>query len=369
MALIGAILVLPYMVVFFSFWLVASLARPVTYASFLLLILNPFAAKRKLALFVSTARYLALCNDKKWKEPETPKYSVVHKTETKTVIFVRHGESTWNETFNKGDRSKMTFYMQFLPNVIKAFVVEWYFMVTGQDRESWFYDSPLSDKGKAQAEGIRQFLKTDLKYSTPKEARLIRLMLGEHPDDDKGNATRGSSSQLVSSNLRRAISTLAISVRDRVDRRMEGDSILILSQMQEISRNPDALCITPPQGKCELNFTDPKFLKPIFDNVVDTSLHTGNKPINTNGLKRLQAFCKALFEDVKKENVVCAGHSLYFRSFFRTYLPKDFEHISKVKKIQNGGCVGFTLEKKTTDNGVFYEIVPSSICVLYIGFQ
>lgn len=98
-------------------------------------------------------------------------------------------------------------------------------------------------------------------------------------------------------------------------------------------------------------------------------MHTGNKPVATNGLKRLQDFCRVLFEDVKKENVICAGHSLWFRSFFRTYLPKDFDHISKVKKIQNGGCVGFTLEKKTTDNGVFYGVVPSSIVVLYIGFQ
>ena len=115
----------------------------------------------------------------------------------------------------------------------RSFVVEWYFMVTGQDRESWFYDSPLSDKGKGQAEGVRQFLRNDITYSTPKEARLIRLMLGDPVDDKKGNQS-GSSSQLISSNLRRAISTLAIGMRDRLDRRLEGDSILILSQLQEI---------------------------------------------------------------------------------------------------------------------------------------
>jgi hypothetical protein len=209
MTLLGAILVLPYMVVFFSMWLISSLTRPVSYATFLLLVLNPFAAKRKLALFLATARYMALCNDKTWKEPRAPKFSVVHKTETKTVIFLRHGESTWNETFNKGDRSKLNFYLQFLPNVVKAFVVEWYFMVTGQDSQSWFFDAPLSEKGKAQAEGVRKFLKTDLTYTTPREARLIRLMLGDPPDGEEGKKAGGSSSQLVSSNLRRAISTLA----------------------------------------------------------------------------------------------------------------------------------------------------------------
>eukprot|EP00978_Attheya_sp_CCMP212_P006476 scaffold14838_cov45-Attheya_sp.AAC.4 len=62
-------------------------------------------------LFVMTVTYLALCHDKKWTEPkEDPDSFFVDsedKTiEKKTIIFVRHGESTWNDTFNKGDRSK-----------------------------------------------------------------------------------------------------------------------------------------------------------------------------------------------------------------------------------------------------------------------
>lgn len=338
------------------------------YASLVAMVLNPFAAKRKLTLFVNTFRYLAFCKDKKWKEPEAPKYKKIIKVETKTIIFVRHGESTWNETFNKGDRSKIKFYISFLPNAIKAFIVEWYFMVTGQDRESWFYDSPLSEKGKNQADGVRKFLRTDLTYCTPKEARLIRLMLGESPDG-KDTGSRESSSQMVSSNLRRAISTIAIGVKDRLDRNYDNDDILILQELQEVSINPDAQSICPPKGKCELSFTDPKFLKPYFEKRLDTSKLLGNKPIDTNGLKRLNAFCDFLFKDVKKDNVVAAGHSLYFRSFFKEFLPKDYDHISKKKKIQNGGCVGFTLEKKTTDAGVFYEVTAGSIVVLYVGFQ
>jgi hypothetical protein len=277
----------------------------------------------------------------------------------------------WNETFNRGERTKLSFFLFFLPNTIKAFVMEWYLMVTGQDRESWFYDSPLSDKGKMQAEGVRKFLRTDLTYCTPQEARMIRLLRGEPPDGNETTTTmtpQEPSSQLTSSNLRRAISTLAIGVRDRIDRQLEGDNILILSQLQEISFNPDALCITPAKGTCEPTFTDPKFLKPIFDQRIDTSMHTGNKPVTTNGLIRLQEFCQVLFDEVKKDNVICAGHSLWFKYFFRTFLPRDYNHISKEKKIRNGGCVGFTLEKKSTDNGVFYEVVPGSIVVLYIGF-
>ncbi|CAB9509243.1 expressed unknown protein [Seminavis robusta] len=367
MSLIGAVLVLPYMVVFFTFWLATSLQRPMMYATIFCLAINPMAAQRKLTLFVNTARYLLFSKDKKWKEPEVPKYTTVHKVETKTIIFVRHGQSTWNETFNRGEKTKLNFYMFFIPNAIKAFFMEWYFMVTGQDKESWFYDSPLNDMGKSQAESVRKFMRTNLQFSTPKEARLIRIMLGESPDG-KGPPTREPSSQLVSSNLRRAISTLVIGARERLDRGYENDKVIILSQMQEVSFNPDALCITPAKGKCELAFTDPKFLKPYFDNNLDTSLHTGNKPITSNGIIRLQSFAETIFKDIKKENIVAAGHSLWFRSFFRTFLPKDYDHVSKVKKIRNGGCVGLEFQKKTTDNGVVYEIVPGSIVVLHIGF-
>jgi broad specificity phosphatase PhoE len=374
MGLVGTILSLPYVLLFFGLWIMASLTRPLLYASLACLIVNPINAKRKLMLFVNTFNYMTKCNDKKWVEPDQPVFSVVHKVEKKTVIFFRHGESLWNETFNRGDRTKLQFHLNFLPGSIKAIFFEWFFLVTGQATSSWFYDSPLSEKGKKQAEGVQKFLRQDLQYSTPKEARYIRMMLGDPPDgeEDKkegdGDDPNGSSSQLISSNLRRAISTMAIGLRDRLDKHLEGDDIMIMSELQEISFNPDALCITPAKGKCECTFTDPKYLKPIFDSQVNMSLHQGNKPINTNGLIRLNAFCESLFRDIKKENVICAGHSLWFRSFFRTFLPREFEHISKVKKLQNGACAGFVLEKKTTDTGVVYEIDPTTLTVVYGGF-
>ena len=37
-----------------------------------------------------------------------------------------------------------------------------------------------------------------------------------------------------------------------------------------------------------------------------------------------------------EEVVIVAGHSLYFRQFFRSFLPHACEHVSKNKKIDNG---------------------------------
>lgn len=154
----------------------------------------------------------------------------------------------------------MKFIQNFIPNLVYAACVEWYFFLTGQEEESWFYDSPLSEKGLGQALGVHSFLQSSLEYKTPREAEFVRDML--------------NGSQLVSSNLRRAISTMAVGLQERLSR--TGDSMLILPELQEISRNPDALSITPPHAPTVIPaWTDPDYLKPILSKHVDTSMHTG----------------------------------------------------------------------------------------------
>ena len=361
MGLIGDVMSFPYMVVFFLSWIMASLVRPLIAASLALALTKPFAAIAKFQMTVKAFQYLAMCNDKKWKQPpEDPKSFFPDledaKIEKKMIVFVRHGESTWNDTFNKGDRSKVKFILFFIPNVFKAIFMEWYFFVTGQSNESWFYDSPLSEKGLGQALGVQTFLQQDLSFQTPKEKEFIDIMLGNTP------------SQLVSSNLRRAISTMAVGFQDRFSQK-KSDQMIILPQLQEVSRNPDALCITPPYGKLSLAYTDPRYLAEIFENQTNTTKHFGNKPVDTNGLKRLQAFCKVAFEEIDSQNIVAAGHSLWFRSFFRTYLPRDLDHIAKKKKIVNGGCVGFALWRiKTGEKEYQYMVDPKSVTILHRGF-
>ena len=368
MFFVGSILSLPYIVVFFGAWILASLLRPFIAVSLGCVLSNPSAALRKGQLFVSTVTYLIFCNDKTWKKPKDDPASFFKdkddkKIERKTIIFVRHGESAWNETFNKGDRPTLTFVLYFLPNLVKAAAMEWYFWCSGQANESWFFDSPLSDKGRGQAESIRTFLKTDLTYVTPKEADMIRLLLGD----------KEVSAQIVCSNLRRAIATVAIGFEDRFEKRYDKDNILILPALQEISRNPDALTITPAKGQVVLAWTDPRILSDIYKNNVDTSFHTGNKEVSSNGLKRMEEFCNIVFSDIPKKSIIVGGHSLWFRSFFRTYLPYTVDHVSKKKKLINGGIVGFTLQRiKVEDRGggpsYRYMIDPTSIAVLHGGF-
>ena len=100
------------------------------------------------------------------------------------------------------------------------------------------------------------------------------------------------------------------------------------------------------------------------------SLHSGNKPLNTNGLKRMIAFCDFVFSpSVKEQYVVAGGHSIWFRSFFQTFLPYTFAHVSKKKKMVNGGVVGFDLIKANTKNGPKYMIDADSVRIVYGGFH
>jgi len=99
------------------------------------------------------------------------------------------------------------------------------------------------------------------------------------------------------------------------------------------------------------------------------NLHLGNKPIDTNGYKRMKEFCHVMFKDVDEEFVVVGGHSIWFRSFFKEFLPRDSDHVGKKKKVVNCGAVSFDL-CKTVDGGVErFMIDEDSVKVVYGGFK
>jgi hypothetical protein len=152
---------------------------------------------------------------------------------------------------------------------------------------------------------------------------------------------------------------------------MKDDKILILGELQEASINPDALSISPAMSPLVTAFTDSDRVKDVYATQTDTTQNVGNKTLTSNGLIRMEAFCRLLFDGqhIAADSVLCTGHSYWFRAFFQTYLPHDFEHVCKAKKLINGGVTGFTMWHKKTDKGEDkYMIDPSSLVVLYGGF-
>jgi hypothetical protein len=151
------------------------------------------------------------------------------------------------------------------------------------------------------------------------------------------------------------------------------EKILIVPALQEISRNPDTLSITPAHTPIQASWIDKTAkvcdFQEIFTNQIDMSLHIGNKPVNTNGLKRMLEFCDFIYTpSVKENNIIVGGHSIWFRSFFRTFLPYSVRHDAKDKKMVNGGIVTFELMKASTKSGPKYMIDPKTIKVVYGGF-
>jgi len=359
------------------------------------LVYNASSVLQKLKLTLQGVSYFFFCHDKSWTAPVDPFTifeAALKKEESlkdsnsvlngdpvisrKNIIFVRHGESTWNDTFNKGNhRSALVFVLGFVPGLIKACLFEFYLVLAGKV-DSWFYDSPLSTLGQNQIKELWTFLKkTDKPVDTTDEtSKLIQILQGD---------PFATPSKLVSSSLRRALSTMAGGFRDRLAKN-PSESILVLPSLQEISRNPDTLSITPAHTKVTASWLDQEETKratlgddksacdyqAIFNKQVDMSYHSGNKPIDTNGLKRMNEFCHVVFSSVVPEDyLIVGGHSIWFRSFFKTFLPYDSTHMAKKKKVVNAGCVAFTLMKTVTEDGMEkFMIDESTIRVIYGGF-
>jgi hypothetical protein len=93
--------------------LLSTFARPALVTLCAMLLFNLPTLVYKIGMLVRGIVYLLFCNDKKWKKPQDPALVVRpildketkgdsmdgYYIERKTIYFVRHGESTWNDTF------------------------------------------------------------------------------------------------------------------------------------------------------------------------------------------------------------------------------------------------------------------------------
>jgi hypothetical protein len=196
--------------------------------------------------------------DTKWKSIPPPSASQLRDQDAESMdfIFVRHGESTWNTTFN---RSKLPW--KFIPRLLDAAFKELMLIITGQ-QDSWFIDSPLSDLGLEQAEEFKKFLADNQSNSE------VKLILGDSE----------SKSTMVSSNLRRAISTGVVGASARIEGKEE--KIILHSALQEISRNPDTMAVTPANSVPVASWMDAGHtatnVAKIYKTYLDPECHTGH---------------------------------------------------------------------------------------------
>jgi hypothetical protein len=120
-------------------WIQDDLVRPVLILVCAMLLFNLPTVIYKVRMFLRGVLYFVLCWDKSWKAPQDPgsifgpHLSQGLPVERRTVYFVRHGESTWNDTFNKGShRSWTAFLLGFFPGLVKSFLYELFLLLSGK---------------------------------------------------------------------------------------------------------------------------------------------------------------------------------------------------------------------------------------------
>merc|ERR1712000_170065 len=284
-------------------------------------------------LFVKGVTHLFFSTDKKWRKLPDP--ANVARKRSKKIVFVRHGESAWNVVFNRG------FGPSFIVRLFSAIAEELRLLPT---MDSVFFDSPLASLGTQQAQELLKYVDTD---------PLL-------------NGTEGRSI-IVSSNLRRALSTGTIGFWNRVNR--SNEKIKILSSLQEVTFNVDGVALAKPRtspvladtelagiGVSRANFRSEKFY--------DASENMGDKVVRTKGISRMLDFCQWAFKQ-PEDTIIVNGHSLYFRFFFQNFLSHASKHEGKVNKMRNGSAIAFTLWE---GDGAFV-IDEESIDIKHGGFE
>ena len=281
------------------------------------------------------------------KAPDTAKLVMGTKQNrrSKTIVFIRHGESDWNEIFNK---SKVLL----LPRLIRGLFREAMLFMSDH---SVFIDSPLSKEGVQQAEALQKFITGYRNQGNALDSIVSELKTKQD-------------SVLVSSNLRRAINTGCIAMWPRMKGTYE--KITLLSSLQEMSRNVDTNALAGPNAFPEMSLIEDllgkKFRPGMF---LETSSSYGNKGLCSTAYPRMMQFCNWCMARDESTIIVSAGHSLWFKNFFKVFLPKKSNHHSKTKKMLNCAAVSFTLLEGKIDKKTHYKIDEESILEIWRGFK
>jgi len=306
--------------------------------------------------------YFLASGDKKTEKPKDEHFNYKG-CKRRTVIFIRHGESEWNQIFNKGNPL-------FRPlKLIRGLIKEAFLLF---DQESLFMDSPLSSVGIQQAWDLLTFLASQPEGC--QEGRAPDQPVKELEVADIVSIIRGDvgKSLVVSSILRRAISTGILGLSTRLLKTEPSDKIAVMTCLQEISRNVDTLALTParsppqvPAGEAAMKHMG-DLVSFFYRKRLNYDHNKGNKTLELKAKDRQQEFTHWLHKQDKLDAIIVCGHSFYFREFFRSYLPKASKHQAKTLKMANCGCVAFDLYMSSPTK---IQIDEQSIKPVYLGFE
>jgi len=320
-----------------------------------------FVFLEKVRLFSWGQWYWVASGDKKPEKPTDDKVDLTQ-ANRKKIIFIRHGESEWNAVFNVG--SKLLLPVRFFIALFKEIGMIF-------SRDSLFIDSPLSSVGIEQGWELMKFFSSQPDGCQDKDSELRPVT--KLSTEDLVAIIRGETknSVVVSSILRRAISTGLLTLSTRLINTPSSDKVKLMTCLQEISRNVDTLSVTPANTLPLIPVKEEKekhigdIIADFYRTRLDKTFNKGNKTLKMKAGVRQKEFTKWAFEQNYETIIVC-GHSLWFREFFKSFLPKSSSHQAKLLKMQNCGVVAFDVYK--TKGGVV-RIDEASIKEVYGGFE
>lgn len=305
----------------------------------------PLYTARRLIYWINAMKYTILSKDlpKKFAgtnyvKMEAPPPQSQGGKRVVRLIFVRHGQSCWNSVVN-------SFGIMWPYRVIRTILFETYYMLT-DPWNSLLIDTPLSAKGVKEAGELCAFIRN--------------VKATEIPHDAKD-------SLIVCSNLRRAMATAAIGLAPRT--KVTGERIIIDSSLQEGSRNIDAQCFNTFKQKLISSPVHIWKTALAQSAVFDPKFNMGNKSNTSTVYLRMDDFVRHVFggsqdggyvpsaggTNADVRTVVVVGHSGWFRSFFRRFLPESSTHISKIKKLETSACICVELIRDEATGLVYIE--------------
>uniref|UniRef100_A0A7S1A1I6 Uncharacterized protein n=1 Tax=Noctiluca scintillans TaxID=2966 RepID=A0A7S1A1I6_NOCSC len=313
--------------------------------------------------------YFVASRDKKTNKP-TAESTIPVDAIRKKIVFIRHGESEWNAVFNKG--SKLLLPVRFFRALIKEFLMIF-------EEDSLFFDSPLSKVGLQQAWELCIFFasspRSTLDISDLESKTMDQLDTAEIVALVRGDIGK---SVVVSSILKRSISTGLLCLSTRLLKTPVDDKMMLMTSCQEISRNVDTLSLSRPRALPKIPGSEGRlkdtgdFMSHFYANRLDKKHNEGNKTLKQTAMVRQDEFVKWVFnKDTKSDCIIVSGHSLWFREFFKSYLPLNSKHDAKTYKMVNCGVVAFDLYQcKANPRGkAVIKIRPESIQEVHGGFE
>ncbi|KAK2195344.1 Histidine phosphatase superfamily [Babesia duncani] len=218
---------------------------------------------------------------------------------TKTIYFVRHGQSVWNATFAIEKGIIRCFFA-----TIRLLFMELCLLVSN---DTLMFDAPLTTYGIGQAMDLAKAIKN-------------RENADNKEDLDVFAGITSKPSCMLTSNLRRAQSTALTVMHERIKNNKE--EIKIFDELEEVAPNPDCISLIATLGVSTVPLLEYFLFSDRVRYYANWLKRAGIAKVSRMAIyDRILLFSNRIFKDVEQDSIIVFGHSRWFRLFFRIMMP------------------------------------------------